>query len=130
MAERARRDHRVGAGLLGLLDRLDQLAERDLLTRLNDREAAALDLRRVVDRLAAAGLDDPLERPWPVGVLEAHDLRRTEDLAAVEGRDLQALEALVGGLPQELVPGPVGDLPEQVPHVDRSAVARHADRLE
>ena len=54
VAERARRDHRVGAGLLRLLDRLDELGERDVLTRLDDREAAALDLRRVVDRLAAA----------------------------------------------------------------------------
>jgi hypothetical protein len=45
----------------------DQLAERRLLARLDDREAAALDLRRVVDRLAAARLDDPLERPGPVG---------------------------------------------------------------
>src|SRR5213082_4127711 len=95
MAERARRDHRVGAGLLGLLDRLDQLAERDLLTRLNDREAAALDLRRVVDRLAAAGLDDRLERPRPVRVLEAEDLRRPQDLTAVEGRHPEALEPLV-----------------------------------
>ena len=58
VAERARRHHRVGAGLDRLLDRLDQLAERRLLARLDDREAAALDLGRVVDRLAAAGLDD------------------------------------------------------------------------
>ena len=71
VAERARRHHRVGARLDRLLDRLDQLAERRLLAGLDDREAAALDLRRVVDRLAAAGLDDPLERPRPVGVLEA-----------------------------------------------------------
>jgi hypothetical protein len=62
VAERARRHDRVGAGLLRLLDRLDQLAERRLLARLDDREAAALDLRGVVDRLAAARLDDPLER--------------------------------------------------------------------
>jgi hypothetical protein len=30
-----------------------------------------------------------------VRVLEAEDLRRTQDLAAVERRDLEALEALV-----------------------------------
>src|SRR5947209_15710520 len=97
MAERAGRDHRVGAGLVGLLDRLDELAERRLLARLDAREAAALDLRRVVDRLAAAGLDDPLERPRAVGVLEALDLRRSEDLTAVERRDLEALEPAVRG---------------------------------
>src|SRR5437868_1640566 len=34
VAERARGDDRVGAGLGGLLDRLDQLAERGLLARL------------------------------------------------------------------------------------------------
>ena len=50
VAERARRHDRVGTRLGGLLDRLDQLAERDVLARLDDREAAALDLRRVVDR--------------------------------------------------------------------------------
>src|SRR6266550_8319021 len=111
MAERARRHHGVGAGLGGLLDRLDQLAERDLLTRLNDREAAALDLRRVVDRLAAAGLDDRLERPRPVGVLEAEDLRRPQDLAAVERRDAQALEPLVRGLLQSVVAVALGDQP-------------------
>ena len=93
VAERARRHHRVGAGLHRLLDRLDQLAERGLLARLDDREAAALDLRRVVDRLAAARLDDPLERRRAVGILEAQDLRRAQDLAAVERRDLEALAA-------------------------------------
>src|SRR5438874_11403678 len=84
VAERARRDDRVGARLGGLLDRLDQLAERHLLARLDDREAAALDLRRIVDRLAAAGLDDALERPRPVGILEAEELRGPKDLAPVE----------------------------------------------
>src|SRR5213596_3664193 len=84
VTERARRHHRVRAGLGGLLDRLNQLPHRDLLAGLDDREAAALDLRRVVDRLAPAGLDDRLERPRPVGVLEAEDLRRSQDLTAVE----------------------------------------------
>jgi hypothetical protein len=58
----------------------------------DDREPAALDLRGIVDRLAAAGLDDRLERPRPVGILEAHQLRRAQDLAAVEGRDAEPLE--------------------------------------
>src|SRR6266511_4490620 len=61
VAERARSDHCVRPGILRLLDRLDQLAERRLLTRLDDRESAALDLRGIVNRLAAARLDDPLE---------------------------------------------------------------------
>ena len=124
MAERARRDHRVGAGLLRLLDRLDQLAERGLLARLDDREAAALDLRRVVDRLAAAGLDDPLERGRLVGVLEAEQLRRPQDLAAVERRDLQALQALVRDLLQQLVALALGDQPEEVLDVDGALVRR------
>src|ERR671929_889184 len=115
MAQRARRHDRVGAGLVRLLDRLDQLAERRLLTRLDDREAAALDLRRVVDRLAAARLDDRLERPRAIRVLEAHDLRRAQDLAAVERRDLQPLQALVRRLLQQLVSLSLRDLPEQVP---------------
>src|SRR5687768_10561450 len=50
VAERARCHHRIRTGLLRLLDRLDQLAERGLLARLDDREATALDLGRVVDR--------------------------------------------------------------------------------
>ena len=118
MAERARRHHRVGAGLRRLLDRLDQLAERDLLAGLDDREAAALDLRRVVDRLAAAGLDDRLERPGLVGILEAQDLRRPQDLAAVERRDLEALEALVRDLLEPLVAVALGDQPEEVLDLD------------
>src|SRR5207248_10926958 len=91
VAERARSHDGVGTGLLRLLDRLDQLAERGLLARLDDRKAAALDLRGIVDRLAAARLDDPLQRPRPVGILEAADLRRPQDLAAVERRDLEPL---------------------------------------
>src|SRR5258708_795285 len=70
VAERARRHHHVGPRFERLLDWLDQLAERGLLARLDDREAAALDLRRVVDRLSAAGFDDALERPRPVRILE------------------------------------------------------------
>src|SRR6266540_5309448 len=127
MAERARSDHRVRAGLLSLLDRLDQLAERRFLAGLDDREPAALDLRRVVDRLTSARLDDPLERPRPVGILEAEDLRRSEDLATVERRDLQALQAAVRRLLQQLVAFAFGDLPEEVPHLDVAAVGRHAD---
>src|SRR6266508_668081 len=103
VAERARRHHRVRAGLHRLLDRLDQLAERGLLARLDDREAAALDLGGIVDRLAAAGLDDPLERPRAVGILEAQDLGRAQDLTAVEGSDLQPLQASVRRLLQQLV---------------------------
>src|SRR5712692_11110608 len=61
MAERARGDDYVCTRLLRLLDRLDQLAERRLLAGLDDREATALDLCRIVDRLAPARLDDPLE---------------------------------------------------------------------
>ena len=130
VAERARRHDHVGAGFLGLLDRLDQLAECRLLARLDDREAAALDLRRIVDRLAAARLDDPLERPGPVGILEAEDLRGAQDLAAVERRDLQALEPLVRRLLQQLVAVALRDLPEQVPHLDVAAVRRDADALQ
>src|SRR6266571_9527032 len=130
MAERARGDDHIRTGLLRLLDRLDQLAERRLLTRLDDREPAALDLRRVVDRLAAARLDDPLERPRAVGILEAEDLRGAQDLAAVERRDLQPLETAVCDLLQLLVARAFRDLPEQVPHLDAAGVPRHPDRLE
>src|SRR6266852_9361461 len=111
MAERARRHHHVGPRLHRLLDRLDQLAERSLLARLDDRKAAALDLRGIVDRLAAARLDDPLERPRAIRILETHDLRRAQDLAAVERRDLEPLEPLVGGDLQLLVPLALGNLP-------------------
>src|ERR671934_1117124 len=91
MAEGARGDLCVASRLDRLLDRLEELAERHLLPCLDDRKAAALDLRRVVDSLASAGLDDRLERPRPVGILETEELRRAEDLAAVEGRDTKAL---------------------------------------
>src|SRR5919204_5529659 len=103
MAERARRHQRVGPGLLRLLDRLDQLAESGLLARLDDREAAALDLRRVVDRLTITGLDDRLERPGSIRVLEAEELRRAQDLASVERGDLEPLQALVRDMLQALV---------------------------
>src|SRR5436305_7455203 len=89
VAQRARRHDRVGTGVLRLLDWLDQLAERRLLPRLDDREAAALDLRRVVDRLASASLDDPLERPRAVRILAPEDLRRAQNLTTVERRDSQ-----------------------------------------
>src|SRR5438045_9728427 len=118
MAERTRRHHHVGARLERLLDRLDELAHRGLLARLDDREAAALDLRRVVDGLAAARLDDALERPRAVRILEAEDLRRAQDLAAVEGRDLEALEPAVRRLLQQLVPLARGDPPPEVADVD------------
>src|SRR4051794_22553059 len=127
VAERAGRHHHVSAGLDRLLDRLDQLAHRRLLARLDDREAAALDLRRVVDRLAATGLDDPLERPRPVGVLETEELRRPQDLAAVERRHLQPLQPLVRDLLEQLVAVSLRDLPEEVAHVDVVLVRRHAD---
>ena len=127
VAERARRDHRVGAGLLRLLDRLDELGERDVLTCLDDREAAALDLRRVVDRLAAARGDDPLERLGLVGILEAEELRRAQDLAAVERRDLEPLQALVRRALQQLVALAGGDEPEEVQDVDAARVRRRAD---
>src|SRR3954469_18328058 len=130
MAERARRHDRVGARLAGLLDRLDQLAERGLLARLDDRESTALDLGGVVDRLAAAGLDDRLQRPRPVGVLEAEDLRRPQDLTAVEGRDLEALQALVCNGLQLLVAAAFGDQPEQVLDLDRALVRRGGAGLE
>src|SRR6266566_9433234 len=110
MAERARRHHHVGSCLHRLLDGLDQLTHRRLLARLDDREAAALDLRRIVDRLAAARLDDALERPRTIGIFEAEDLRRAEDLAAVERRDLESLQALVRSHLQLLVALTLGDL--------------------
>src|SRR3990170_3442339 len=103
MAERARRHHRVRAGFDRLLDRLEQLSERSLLARLDDREPAALDLRRIVDRLAAAGLDDLLERGRRIRVVVPEQLRRAQDLAAVEGRDLEALQPAVRDLLQGLV---------------------------
>src|SRR6266511_5165509 len=130
VAERAWRHDHVRAGLLRLLDRLDQLPECSLLACLDDREAAALDLGRVVDRLAAAGLDDPLERPGAVGILEAEDLRGPQNLATVERRHLQALEALVRSLFQQLVALALGDLPEQVPDLHVPAVGRNPDPLE
>src|SRR6266542_1609514 len=130
VAERARRHHRVRAGLHRLLDRLDQLAERGLLACLDDREAAALDLGRIVDRLAAARGDDLLERVRPVGILEAHDLRGPQDLAAVERRHLQPLQSLVGDLLQQLEPLALRDQPEEVLDLDVAGVRRHAHRLE
>src|SRR3954467_14890772 len=130
MAEGARRHDRVGARLLRLLDRLDQLAERRFLARLDDREPAALDLRRVVDRLAAARFDDALQRARAIRVLVPEQLRRTQDLAAVERRDLEALESTVRRLLQQLVALAVCDLPEKVPHLDASRVRRRADPLE
>ena len=75
----------------------------------------------------ATRLDDPLERPRAIGILEAHDLRRAQDLAAVERRDLQALEATVRGRLQQLVALALGDLPQQVADVDILLYARNAD---
>src|SRR5690348_12383175 len=127
MAEGAGSHHHVRAGLERLLDGLDELAHRRLLARLDDREPAALDLRGVVDRLAAARLDDALERPRAVGILEAHDLRRAQDLAAVERRHLQALQPLVRRDLEQLVAVALRDLPQQVANVDLAAVRGNAD---
>ena len=64
------------------------------------------------------------------GILEAQDLRRAQDLAAVERRDLQAAQAAVRSDLELLVALALGDLPEQVPDVDVALVGRHADRDE
>src|SRR3954447_3006017 len=130
MAERTGSDHRIGACLRGLLDRLDQLAHGDVLARLDDREATALDLGRIVDRLAAAGLDDRLERPRLVRVLEAEQLRRAQDLATVEGGDLQPFQALVRHFAKPLRAVVLDHQPEQVLDVDVGLVRRYSDRCE
>src|SRR6266540_3514436 len=130
VAERAGCDHRVGPRLGRLLDRLEELAQGGRLTGLDDREAAALDLRRVVDRLTAAGIDDRLERMRLVGVLEAQELRGPQDLAAVERRDLEPLEALVRDLLQPLVARALGDQPEEVLALDVSVVSWNAHGME
>src|SRR6187431_2290897 len=114
MAEWARRHHRVGARLPRLLDRLDELGERNVLTCLDDREAATLDLRRVVDRFSPTRPDNPLERLRLVRVLEAEELRRPQDLTAVERRDLEPFQALVRHPLQELVALACGDEPQEV----------------
>src|SRR5439155_10463201 len=85
---------------------------------------------RVVDRLTAARLDDRLERPWTVRVLETEDLRGPQDLAAVERSDLEALQALVRDLPELLVPLALCDEPEQVLDLDRASVERHPHPLQ
>src|SRR4029079_2161079 len=92
--------------------------------------ATALYLRGIVDRLAATGLDDRLERPRAIRVLEAHQLRRTQDLAAVEGRDLESLEALVRDFLELLVAFAFGDQPQKVLDLDAAGIARRTDRLE
>src|SRR5207249_1384899 len=102
VAEGAWCHHRIGAGLRGLLDRLDQLAHRNVFPRLDDREAAALDLGRVVDRLAATGVDDGLERPGPIRVLETEQLRRPQDLTTIKRRNLESLQPLVVDLTETL----------------------------
>ncbi len=61
------------------------------------------------------------------GILEAEQLRRTQDLAAVERRDLEALEPLVRGGLQQLVALAGGDEPEEVQHLDLAGVGGHAD---
>ena len=81
----------------------------------------------IVDRLAAARLDDPLQRGRLVGILEPEQLRRAQDLAAVERRDLQPLEALVRSGLQQLVALAGGDEPEEVEHLDLARVLGHAD---
>src|SRR5439155_25250431 len=74
--------------------------------------------------------DDPLERPRAVRILEALDLRRPEDLAAVERCDLDPLQAAVRGLLQELVALALGDLPEEMADVDVLLVRGNANRDE
>src|SRR5436190_17009975 len=130
VAQRARRDHRVRPGFYRLLDRLDELAERHVLAGGDDREPAALDLRRVVDRLAPAGSDDRLQRGGSVGILEAQELRGPEDLAAVERGDLQPLQPLVRDLLQPLITVALGDQPEKMLDLDGAAVPGYADRLQ
>ena len=78
MAQGTGRHDRVGAGFFRLLDRLDQFGERGVLARLDDGEAAALDLRRIVDRIAPARNDDPLQRIRLVRVVEAEEEEKKE----------------------------------------------------
>src|SRR5215211_7690431 len=130
MAERARRHHCVRAGFDRLLDRLEQLSKRSLLARLDDRETAALDLRRIVHGLPTTGVDDGLERPRAVGVLETEQLRGPEYLAPIEGSDAEPLQAPVRHFAEPYEPVALRDQPEEVLHLDSARVARHADALE
>src|SRR5262245_19077120 len=65
VAQRSRSHDRIRARLGRLLYRLEKLAERNLLARLDDRDAAPLDLCGIVDGLPAACLDERLQRPGP-----------------------------------------------------------------
>src|SRR4029078_11322477 len=78
----------------------------------------------------ATVFDERVERPRAVRVLEAHQLRRTQDLAAVEGRDLESLQPLVRDFLELLVAVAFGAQPQKVLDLDAARVARRADRLE
>ena len=66
----------------------------------------------------------------PVGIVHAQELRRAQDLAAVERRHLQALEALVGDALQLLVAVALRDQPEEVLDLDTARIRRRADLLQ
>src|SRR5262249_24270022 len=61
---------------------------------------------------------------------EAEQLRGPQDLAPVEGGDLQPFEALVGDLAEPLCAFVLDDQPEQVLDLDVLLVRRYADRRE
>ena len=69
MAERARRDQAVGAGVERVADVGAGLAQRGLAVHRDHREAAALARAVVLDDLAAERLDHLLQVEVALGVL-------------------------------------------------------------
>ena len=93
VAERARGDEAVGLGVERVADVGAGLAQRDLAGHRDDREAAALAGAVVLDDLAAERLDQPVQVEVALGVLlVAEAVARAQDVAAVEGADLEPLE--------------------------------------
>ena len=93
VAERAGRDQAVGAGVERVAEVGAGLPQRDLAGHRDDREAAALAGAVVLDDLAAERLDQAVEVEVALRVLlVAEAVLRAQDVAAVEGADLQAAE--------------------------------------
>lgn len=94
LAERARRDDEVSTGAAGAVDDLACHRQHVVLGGELRVEAAALAVRVEPDRRATEAADEALEGLRVLAVLMVHDVLRAQDVAAVIGSDLRALQGV------------------------------------
>ena len=115
VAQGARRHEAVGVGVDGVAEVAAGLLERGLLVHRDDREAAALAHPGVLDHGAAERVDH-LVQVVVAGVLcvDAQAIARTDDVAAVEGADLEVRQRALDFRAQRVEADLLDEQPQEV----------------